>query len=431
MDRFTGSHQMDVHVTEEGSVGREGDIMSSDTADQGVAGVGMLLANYTSKEGAASTYESLKRAMDAGQFYYEDAAVVSRDVDGTVSITEHGDMSTGKGAGIGALIGGVIGILGGPAGIAIGAGAGAAIGGVAAHSDAGFNNETLERIARTTYLPGERMQCDLWFPPADIPLGHGQVDSPPVLVLTAGYSRVLDAVMIPTRTAEDLIAGHWLLLNRFGVVPRELVWDQEDAVGAWRRGKPVLTQEFEAFRGMLGTSVRSCRARRPQAKGLVERNNGCYETSFLPGRVFTSPADFNTQISAWIESRAERASPSGVGLPADHPVGDRQGRDAAAASGRPGAGLAALGAHAPGPLRAHRCQRLLGRPAGDRPTGRGDRRPGPGCGDLRRAVGRRPPTLLGRAPEHHRSRPCRRRGRVAGGGSPGPAAGGSASGRGP
>ena len=55
-------------------------------------------------------------------------------------------MSTGKGAGIGALIGGVIGILGGPAGVAIGAGAGAAIGGIAAHSDAGFNNETLERI---------------------------------------------------------------------------------------------------------------------------------------------------------------------------------------------------------------------------------------------------------------------------------------------
>ena len=120
--------------------------MSSDTADQGVAGVGMLLANYTSKDGAAAAYESLKGAMDSGQFYYEDAAVVSRDVDGTVSIKEHGDMTTGKGAGIGALIGGVIGILGGPAGIAIGAGAGAAIGGVAAHSDAGFNNETLERI---------------------------------------------------------------------------------------------------------------------------------------------------------------------------------------------------------------------------------------------------------------------------------------------
>lgn len=110
--------------------------------------------------------------------------------------------------------------------------------------------------------------------------------------------------MIPTRTAADLIGGHWVLLNRFGAVPRELVWDQEGAVGQWRRGKQVLTGEFEAFRGILGTSVRLCRARRPQAKGLVERNNDYYETSFLPGRVFTGPADFNTQIAEWITTRA-------------------------------------------------------------------------------------------------------------------------------
>jgi transposase len=158
--------------------------------------------------------------------------------------------------------------------------------------------------SRTSYRPGERMQCDLWFPPAGIPLGHGQVDSPPVLVMTAGYSRVLDAVMIPTRTAPDLIAGHWLLLNRFGAVPRELVWDQEGAVGQWRRLRPVLTEALEAFRGTSGTSVRLCRPRRPQAKGLVERNNDYYERSFLPGRMFTGPADFNTQIRGWIASRA-------------------------------------------------------------------------------------------------------------------------------
>lgn len=158
--------------------------------------------------------------------------------------------------------------------------------------------------ARTTYRPGERMQCDLWFPPAAIPLGAGQVDSPPVLVMTAGYSRVMGAVMIPTRAAADLIAGHWHLLQQFGAVPRELVWDQEGGVGQWRRGKPVLTAAFEAFRGLLGTSVRLCRPRRPQAKGLVERNNDYYERSFLPGRSFTSPNDFNTQIAQWITKRA-------------------------------------------------------------------------------------------------------------------------------
>jgi uncharacterized membrane protein len=55
-------------------------------------------------------------------------------------------MRTGKGARIGALIGGVVGVLGGPAGVALGAGAGAAIGGIAAHSEAGFDNQTLARI---------------------------------------------------------------------------------------------------------------------------------------------------------------------------------------------------------------------------------------------------------------------------------------------
>jgi transposase len=43
--------------------------------------------------------------------------------------------------------------------------------------------------SRTTYVPGEVGQCDLWFPPAQIPLGSAQAGSPPVMVLTAGYSR--------------------------------------------------------------------------------------------------------------------------------------------------------------------------------------------------------------------------------------------------
>lgn len=120
--------------------------MTDDAADQGVAGVGMLIAGYTDPGGADGALDALKQAKDDGAFYYDDAAVVRRDASGQVSINETGDMTSGKGAGIGALIGGVIGILGGPGGMVLGAGAGAAIGGIAAHSDAGFNNDTLERI---------------------------------------------------------------------------------------------------------------------------------------------------------------------------------------------------------------------------------------------------------------------------------------------
>ena len=155
--------------------------------------------------------------------------------------------------------------------------------------------------SRTMYVAGDRVQCDLWFPPVDIPLGFGQVGRPPVLVMAAGYSRMLFGVMIPSGQAPDLIAGHWLLLaEHLKAVPRELVWDNESAVGSWRAGRPKLTEDFDAFRGVLGCGVHQCRPRDPEAKGIVERANGYLETSFLPGRSFASPEDINTQLQDWL-----------------------------------------------------------------------------------------------------------------------------------
>ena len=158
----------------------------------------------------------------------------------------------------------------------------------------------VDPATRTTYDPGQRVQCDLWFPPAPVPVGFGHTDSPPVLVMVAGYSRMIFARMIPTRQAEDLIAGHWAVLQAMGAVPKELVWDNEGAVGSWQAGKPKLAEQFTAFRGTLGISVHQCRPRDPEAKGLVERVNGYFETSFLPGRTFTDPGDFNAQLEQWL-----------------------------------------------------------------------------------------------------------------------------------
>src|SRR5690348_8082934 len=147
--------------------------------------------------------------------------------------------------------------------------------------------------SRTTYDPGEVGQCDLWFPPAPIALGFGQVGGgktvPPVLVPTAGYSRFVAAAMIPTRNAHDLVLGLWAVLEQLGAVPRLLVWDNESGVGRYGGANPKLTPQFTALRGMLGTRVYVCRPNDPETKGLTERNNGFFETSFLPGRSFTGP----------------------------------------------------------------------------------------------------------------------------------------------
>lgn len=90
--------------------------------------------------------------------------------------------------------------------------------------------------SRTAYDPGKVAQCDLWFPPVDIPLGFGQVGhgktAPPVLVLTAGYSSWRAARMIPTRNAQDLALGMWAVTQQMGAVPRLYVWDNEAGWGA-------------------------------------------------------------------------------------------------------------------------------------------------------------------------------------------------------
>lgn len=50
------------------------------------------------------------------------------------------------------------------------------------------------------------------------------------------------------------------------------------------------------------TGLNIAPARDPEFKGVVERANGFLETSFLPGRLFASPADFNTQLGDWLVS---------------------------------------------------------------------------------------------------------------------------------
>jgi transposase len=167
--------------------------------------------------------------------------------------------------------------------------------------------------SRTAYDPGELAQCDFWFPPVTVPAGHGQERRPaqlPVLTMVSAYSRWLSAILVPSRLAADLFAGWWQLISRLGGVPRALVWDGEGAIGRWRAGKPELTAECQAFRGTPGTRVVVCKPADPESKGLVERASGYLETSFLPGRRFASPEDFNAQLAEWtalVNTRTRRA----------------------------------------------------------------------------------------------------------------------------
>ena len=172
---------------------------------------------------------------------------------------------------------------------------------------------------RLTWLAGDAAQCDLWFPPKRIPLENGTSALLPVLVITAAYSRFVLGRMIPSKSTEDLLLGMWELLQLFGRVPRRLIWDNERGIG---RG-PHRSRGVPAFMGTLATSLVLLRPRDPESKGIVERRNGWFEKSFMPGRSFESPADFNDQFAGWLEGANQRVVRTTGAKPVDLLEADR------------------------------------------------------------------------------------------------------------
>ena len=118
----------------------------------------------------------------------------------------------------------------------------------------------------------------------------------PVLVITAAHSRFTTGRMIPTRKTEDLLLGSWELIKQLGRVPRRLIWDNEPGIGRGQRR----AEGVASFMGTLATRLVLLPPNDPQSKGIVERRNGWFETSFMPGRTFGSPDDFNIQFSDWL-----------------------------------------------------------------------------------------------------------------------------------
>jgi transposase len=149
---------------------------------------------------------------------------------------------------------------------------------------------------RTVYAAGEIVQCDLWFPGRVVPVGDKALADPPVLTMVAAFSGFIMAVLLPSRTTGDLLAGMWQLLSGLGAVPKILVWDNESGIGQHRR----LTLGARSFAGTLGTRIYQNAPRDPESKGVIERANGFFETSFMPGRSFASAADYNAQLAGWL-----------------------------------------------------------------------------------------------------------------------------------
>ena len=219
---------------------------------------------------------------------------------------------------------------------------------------------------RVVYEPGQIAQCDLWFPETPVPVAAGQARILPVLVMTLAFSRFLSATMIPSRQAGDILSGMWLLISQLGRVPKTLVWDRESAIGGTGRvsvaGGGVRRHPGHAGSGWPRRGIRSSRAWSSATTGS-SRPRSC-PAAPSPHRRTSTPSSATGWPPGQHPHRPRHPGPSGG------PAGDRPPGDDAAAAGRPAGRADPPDPAGPRLLRARRRQRLLRRPAGDRPVRR-------------------------------------------------------------
>ncbi|MDP9255021.1 MAG: IS21 family transposase [Actinomycetota bacterium] len=156
---------------------------------------------------------------------------------------------------------------------------------------------------RTRYEPGQVCQFDLWHVTRPVPVGCGQERRAYVVCATLGYSRASAGALVFSREAPDVLWGIQRCLWRLGGLPRRLVWDRE---GCLHAGLGRATDAYAALLGELGVGAVFCRERDRQAKGAVERFQGYLETSFEPARRFVNEHDFQAQLDAWVDERANQ-----------------------------------------------------------------------------------------------------------------------------
>jgi transposase len=154
---------------------------------------------------------------------------------------------------------------------------------------------------RVVYRPGVVCQFDLWEPRAEIPVGHGQTRRGWVVVACLGYSRAGAGALVFSKETGDLLWGVARCLERLAVRPERLVWDRQAGLHG-SGGRP--SEAFAAFCGQLQVDWHFCQPADPQAKGVVERLQGFVERSFEPGRRFCNELDYQQQLDAWFDQRA-------------------------------------------------------------------------------------------------------------------------------
>ena len=109
----------------------------------------IVLAVFEDEQTAAKAYKDLHQAEKNKKVDLENVVLIHKEADGKIEVKEAAEKIAGE-AGIGALVGGALGLLAGPVGVITLGAIGAALGGLSAKlDDVGFDDTRLEKLGES------------------------------------------------------------------------------------------------------------------------------------------------------------------------------------------------------------------------------------------------------------------------------------------
>ncbi len=166
-----------------------------------------------------------------------------------------------------------------------------------------------EAYLRLRPLPGEEAQVD-WGHFGKIRVGNAE-RTLSCFVLVLSWSRAVYARFALDQTQESFFRGHVGAFHALGGVARSILYDNLKSVVLERIGDHIRYHpRLLDLAGHYHFAPKPCAVYRGNEKGRVERTIRYLRDSFFAARSFSSVADLNAQLAAWIETVAhERKVP--------------------------------------------------------------------------------------------------------------------------
>jgi transposase len=160
-----------------------------------------------------------------------------------------------------------------------------------------------EAYLRLSTMPGEQAQVD-WGHFGKIKVGHAE-RALSCFVLVLSWSRAVYARFTLDQTMESFQRGHVEAFSALGGVPRTILYDNLKSVVLERAGDHIrFNESMLLLAGHYHFAPKPCAPYRGNEKGKVERTIQYLRHGFFAARRFTSVADLNAQLAAWITRTA-------------------------------------------------------------------------------------------------------------------------------